>query len=330
MTALSLTRAAATPPVVVLRALGLGDLLTAVPALRALADAFPRHPRLLAVPTALAPLARCTGAVDEVVPAEGLDQPLSRLLHGAGLAVNLHGRGPESHNLLLAAEPRRLLAFAHPAVPASSQGPRWRADEHEVARWCRLLEESGIATDPRRLDIDLPPGPLPHGAREATLVHPGAASPARRWPAERFAAVARAEARAGRPVVVTGGPDEVALAHEVAARAGLPLGAVHAGQNGVLALGRLVAAADRVVCGDTGVAHLATALGTPSVVLFGPTSPALWGPPADRPWHRALWAGGSGDPHGQLPDPGLLAIAVDQVLEALDDLPEAPARERVA
>jgi hypothetical protein len=189
MTALSLTRDAATPPVmVVLRALGLGDLLTAVPALRALADAFPRHPRLLAVPTALAPLARCAGAVDEVVPAEGLDQPLSRLLHGAGLAVNLHGRGPESHHPLLAAEPRRLLAFAHPAVPASSQGPRWRADEHEVARWCRLLEESGIAADPRRLDIDLPPGPLPHGAREATLVHPGAASPARRWPAERFAA----------------------------------------------------------------------------------------------------------------------------------------------
>jgi ADP-heptose:LPS heptosyltransferase len=329
MTPPTLTRAA-TPPVVVLRALGLGGLLTAVPALRALADAFPRHPRLLAVPTALAPLARCTGAVDEVVPADGLDQPLSRLLHGAGLAVNLHGRGPESHNLLLATEPRRLLAFAHPAVPASSQGPRWRADEHEVARWCRLLEESGIAADPGRLDIELPPGPLPHGAQGATLVHPGAASPARRWPAERFAAVARAEARAGRRVVVTGGPDEVALAHEVAAGAGVPRGAVHAGQSGVLALGRLVAAADRVVCGDTGVAHLATALGTPSVVLFGPTSPALWGPPADRPWHRALWAGTSGDPHGQLPDPGLLAIAVDQVLEALGDLPAAPARARVA
>jgi ADP-heptose:LPS heptosyltransferase len=323
-------RAEGPPPVVILRALGLGDLLTAVPALRAIADAFPRHPRLLAVPTALAPLARCSGAVDQVVPAEGLDQPLSRLLHGAGLAVNLHGRGPESHERLLEAEPRRLLAFAHPAVPASSQGPRWRADEHEVARWCRLLDESGIAADPCRLDIELPPGPLPHGVQGATLVHPGAASPARRWPAERFAAAARAEARAGRPVVVTGGPAEVELAHEVAAGAGLPRGAVHAGQSGVLALGRLVAAADRVVCGDTGVAHLATALGTPSVVLFGPTSPALWGPPADRPWHRALWVGTSGDPHGQLPDPGLLAIAVDQVLEALGDLPAAPARDRVA
>jgi ADP-heptose:LPS heptosyltransferase len=312
------------PAVVVLRALGLGDLLTAVPALRALADAFPRHPRLLAAPAVLAPLARASGAVDEVVPADGLGEPLRRL-HGAGLAVNLHGRGPESSDLLLATEPRRLVAFAHPAVPASSQGPRWRPDEHEVARWCRLLEESGIAADPTRLDLELPPGPVPHGVQGATLVHPGAASPSRRWPPERFAEVARAEAAQGRRVIVTGGPAEVDLANDVADRAGLPERAVQAGQGGVLTIARLVAAADRVVCGDTGIAHLATALRTPSVVLFGPTSPALWGPPPDRPWHRPLWAGTTGDPHGHLPDPGLLAIGVDQVVEALADLPAARA-----
>jgi ADP-heptose:LPS heptosyltransferase len=313
------------PAVVVLRALGLGDLLTAVPALRALADAFPRHPRLLAAPAVLAPLARASGAVDEVVPADGLGEPLHRRLHGAGLTVNLHGRGPESSDLLLATEPRRLVAFAHPAVPASSQGPRWRPDEHEVARWCRLLEESGIAADPTRLDLELPPGPVPHGVQGATLVHPGAASPSRRWPPERFAEVARAEAAQGRRVIVTGGPAEVDLANDVADRAGLPERAVQAGQGGVLTIARLVAAADRVVCGDTGIAHLATALRTPSVVLFGPTSPALWGPPPDRPWHRPLWAGTTGDPHGHLPDPGLLAIGVDQVVEALADLPAARA-----
>jgi ADP-heptose:LPS heptosyltransferase len=316
---------AVTPAVVVLRALGLGDLLTAVPALRALADAFPRHPRLLATPAVLAPLARATGAVDEVVPADRLGEPLHQRLHGAGLAVNLHGRGPESSDLLLATRPRRLVAFAHPAVPASSQGPRWRPDEHEVTRWCRLLEESGIAADPTRLDLELPPGPVPHGIAGATLIHPGAASPSRRWPPERFAQVAQSEIAQGRWVIVTGGPDEADLANDVAARAGLPESAVYAGQGGVLAIARMVAAADRVVCGDTGVAHLATALRTPSVVLFGPTSPALWGPPPDRPWHRALWAGTSGDPHGQRPDPGLLAIGVDQVVEALADLPEAAA-----
>jgi ADP-heptose:LPS heptosyltransferase len=317
---------AVAPAVVVLRALGLGDLLTAIPALRALADAFPRHPRLLATPATLAPLARASGAVDEVVPADGLDQALPARLHGAALAVNLHGRGPDSHQLLLATAPRRLVAFAHPAVPASSQGPRWRPDEHEVARWCRLLEDSGISADPTRLDLDLPAGPIPHGVAGATLIHPGASSPARRWPVERFAQVARSELAQGRWVVVTGGPGEAELAGEVAAQAGLPEHAVHAGQGGVLAMARMVAAADRVVCGDTGIAHLATALRIPSVVLFGPTSPALWGPPPDRPWHRALWAGTSGDPHGQRPDPGLLAIDAGQVVEALDDLPAAAPR----
>ena len=303
--------------VVILRALGLGDLLTVVPAMRALADAFGDLPRVLACPAALAPLARLGGTVDEVVPTDGLAGPLQPRLAGATLAVNLHGRGPRSHRLLLATEPARLLAFAHPAVPASAGGPRWRADEHEVARWCRLLAEHGIPADPERLELD-PPGPPPPGTAGATLLHPGAGSPARRWPPERFAAVARAERDRGRTVLVSAGPGEEGLARGIAARAGLPAAAVHAGGD-VAALARLVAAAGRVVCGDTGVAHLATAFRTPSVVLFGPVSPALWGPPP-RPWHRALWSGRTGDPHGLRLDPGLAAITVDQVVEALTEL----------
>jgi ADP-heptose:LPS heptosyltransferase len=65
------------------------------------------------------------------------------------------------------------------------------------------------------------------------------------------------------------------------------------------------------------VAHLATALGTPSLVLFGPTDPAEWGPPPERARHQVLWAGRRGDPHGLRPDPGLLEIAPEDVLEAL-------------
>lgn len=323
----SAARPGARPLLVVLRALGLGDLLTAVPALRGLARAFPDHRRVLAAPRALEPLARLTGAVDAVADTAPL-APLDRALTGAEVAVNLHGRGPQSHAVVLDARPRRLVAFAHPAVPESAGGPAWRSGEHEVARWCRLLEELGVAAEPGDLDLPPPPEPVPVEARGATVVHPGAGSASRRWPVERFAEVARSEARDGRRIAITGGADEAALARAVAEQAGLPQGVVLAGRTGVVELAALVAAAERVVCGDTGIAHLATALRTPSVVLFGPTSPAEWGPPPDRPWHRALWAGRPGDPHGATPDPGLLRIEVADVLAALAGLPdrrEAPA-----
>jgi ADP-heptose:LPS heptosyltransferase len=81
------------------------------------------------------------------------------------------------------------------------------------------------------------------------------------------------------------------------------------------------------VCGDTGVAHLATAFGRPSVLLFGPTPPGEWGPPPERTRHRVLWAGEVGDPLAPGPTPGLLAIGVEDVVAALAALPApAPAR----
>ncbi|MEA2292861.1 MAG: hypothetical protein QOE86_500 [Solirubrobacteraceae bacterium] len=297
--------------VVALRALGLGDFLTALPAVRALVRAHPQQRVVVAAPRSLAPLARLADV--ELVPAGEL-QPLPAALHGADLLVNLHGRGPQSHRVALAARPRRLLAFAHPDVPGSEAMPAWREGEHEIDRWCRLLLAAGIAADPADLRLRKPavPGPLIRGA---TVIHPGAASAARRWPAERFAEVARHERACGRAVVVTGGPDERTLAREVARRAGLPERAVLAGRTTLGQLAAIVSAAARVVCGDTGVAHLASAFGRPSVVLFGPTPPQTWGPPPGP--HRVLWAGRAGDPHGERPDPGLLEIAVADVVRAL-------------
>ena len=307
-----------------LRALGLGDLLTAVPALRALGEAFPGHRRELAAPPALASLLALLPGNFVLAPARGLE-PLPDELHGAGVAVNLHGRGPESHRVILSSGPAELLAFEHPDVSETRGMPRWRRDEHEVDRWCRMLGGFGIAADRSRLEIDRPaPGPTAV-PREATLIHPGAASAARRWPAERFAAVARSERRAGRPVVLTGGPDEIELAREVAAAAGLADAALLAGRTTLAELASVVAAAARVLCGDTGIAHLATALGTPSVVLFGPTSPAEWGPPREPAGrHRAVWSGSLGDPHGVAPDPGLVSLTVEMVLSEVDQLPAPP------
>lgn len=309
----------------VLRALKLGDLLTGIPALRALARAFPDHERVLVTPARFAPLLSHTG-MHRISDSYDL-APLDRALAGADVAVDLHGRGPESHALLLDLAPSRLVAWRHPEVPESSGAPVWRAEEHEVARWCRLLEEYGVPADPSDLGVDprrLPSSPAPG----CTVVHPGAASGARRWPADRFAEVARREAADGRRVVITGGPEETELAHRVARLAGLPSRAVVAGRTGLVDLFSLVAGADRVVCGDTGIAHVATALATPSVVLFGPVPPSEWGPPPS-PRHVALWAGTRGDPHGETAGPGLLRITVDEVTEALAALADrGPAPDR--
>lgn len=304
---------------VVLRALGLGDLLTAVPALRALRRAYPEHRTTLCAPAQLAPLAALTGAVDEVHDAHPLE-PLEAELAGSDVAVNLHGRGPQSHRVIEAIRPGTTIAFRHPEVGWSLDGPEWRAEEHEVLRWCRLVESAGIPADPADLHLR-----LPDTVRDErlTLIHPGAASRSRRWPAERFAAVARDESARGHTVLVTGGARERELARRVAEMADLRPGAVIAGGTDLLGLARLVARAGRLVCGDTGVAHLATALRTPSVLLFGPVSPDLWGP-LDRRRHLVLWAGMIGDPHGATPDAGLLRIEVEQVLEALDTLAERP------
>jgi ADP-heptose:LPS heptosyltransferase len=295
------------PRVVVLRALGLGDLLTAVPALRAVRRARPDARLTLAAPAGLRPLALHTGAVDAVVDTAPL-APLPPELAGADLAVNLHGRGPQSTALLAASSPRRLVAYGLP------DGPQWRADEHEVVRWCRLLEHSGMAADPHDLSLAVPAVEPP--VRGAVVVHPGAAQVSRRWPGARWGQVVAGLVADGLDVRVTGGPAERRLAEDVARSAGLGPDAVLAGRTDLLGLSALVASARLLVSPDTGVAHLATAFGTPSVVLFGPTPPALWGPPADRPQHRALWAGRTGDNFAPAPDAGLLELTVDQVLGA--------------
>ncbi len=299
--------------VLVLRALGLGDLLVAVPALRALRSAFPLARITLAAPEPLRDLAELTGAVDELLPTAGLGA-----LHWPGpapdLAVNLHGSGPESIADLLATRPWRLCTHRHPAFP-DLPGPAWQENSHETDRWCRLLDYHGIPADPGALELSRPDVPSP--APGAVVVHPGAAFPARRWPPDRYAAVARALAEDGHRVVVTGTGAEAELAERVAAEAGLGADAVLAGRTGLAELAALVADAALLVCGDTGIGHVATAYGTPSVLLFGPTSPGRWGPPPDRDRHVVLWAGRVGDPFAGSPDPGLLRIAVPDVLEAV-------------
>ncbi|WP_298989278.1 glycosyltransferase family 9 protein [uncultured Pseudokineococcus sp.] len=289
------------------------------------------------------------------------------------LAANLHGRGPQSARALRTVLDERgtagaLLVGHRCAAAGLDGGPEWDGDAAEVDRWVRLVVAAGgpCSAD----DLVLPPagpgvgtgaGPRA-GAGEvssadgtgvgdhlrrlagAVVLHPGAASGSRRWPVDRWAALAARLLADGHRVVLTGAGAETELTGEVvrrtraasagAARTGGPdddAGPLVdlAGRCDLEQLADLMARARALVCGDTGVAHLATALRTPSVLLFGPTSPAAWGPAVDRDRHAVLWpapdAGYRGDPHADAVDPVLARTGVDDVLAALRALPSRPA-----
>jgi ADP-heptose:LPS heptosyltransferase len=303
--------------VLALRALGLGDLLAAAPAIRAVRRALPDHEFLLAADRALAPVVQSIGCVDALVHARPLEPLRWPAVSPPDVAVNLHGRGPQSHQVLQALATPHLVAFE--CVEAGVRGPRWRSDEHEVWRWIRLITaELGGTADQHDLRLAHPRAEP--DLREMAVVHPGAASQSRRWPPDRFAAVARYLHARGERVVVTGGRGERSLAQRVADDAGLGPESVWASRTDLRALMAVVAHARLVVSGDTGVAHLATSYATPSVVLFGPVSPQQWGPVTDGP-HTCLWkpiAGSPGDPHGDRIDPSLEAIQVAEVITALE------------
>jgi ADP-heptose:LPS heptosyltransferase len=290
-------------------------LLTGIPALRGLRRAHPESHIVLAAPQRYRDLAMLSGAVDEVVHTPALGRLKSRPEPPA-LAVNLHGSGPESIADLLALEPRRLISHSHIAHP-EVEGPPWRSDMHEVDRWCALVQWAGIDCEPGDLQIPRPAGPPDASAK--VVIHPGAAFAARRWPPDRFAAVAAALRERGEDVVITGDGSEIGLARSVAQQAGLAESAVLAGDLGLLELVALISDCRLLICGDTGVGHIATATGTPSVLLFGPTPPSRWGPRGSGP-HIAVWAGDKGDPHADRPHAGLLLITVSRVLKASQTL----------
>ena len=110
----------------------------------------------------------------------------------------------------------------------------------------------------------------PDRAEDYVVVHPGASVAARACPPETVRGIVVALEAAGHRVLVTGGPDEQALAAAV----GTP-----AGPTSLAELARIIAGASCVVVGNTGPAHLAAAVGTPVVSLYAPTVPfGQWGP----------------------------------------------------
>jgi len=304
-----------TPEFLALRALKLGDLLVAVPALHAIRRERPDHRLVLAVPGWLEPIADLVGGLDVLWPTPGLDHPLGIEPGRIDTAMNLHGNGPESRGVLEQLRPRVLLGHASPGW----DGPEWEDHVLERHRWARLATAHGMPADQEDIAIDRPAQASP--APGAVVVHVGAFYGSRHWPVDRFAAVVEAFRADGHRVVLTGSAKERDRALEVAALAGWGADDVDrdvlAGRIDLAEMAATVADAALVVSVDTGAAHLASAYGTPSVVLFGPAPPEEWGPPVDGPHvvltHPELRVG---DTFGTECDPALLAVQVADVVAA--------------
>ncbi|NWG24267.1 MAG: lipopolysaccharide heptosyltransferase II [Pseudorhodoplanes sp.] len=113
-------------------------------------------------------------------------------------------------------------------------------------------------------------------ARPIVAFAPGAVGPGKAWPPEHYAALARRLAQTGASIWVLGGPNERPLARQIAAEGGPAVRDLTGTdlRNAILAL----KAADVAVTNDSGLMHISAGLGTPTVAIFGPTSPRLWGP----------------------------------------------------
>jgi ADP-heptose:LPS heptosyltransferase len=263
--------------ILVLRGPGMGDLLTALPALRAIRRNFPDAWITAGVPRPFERLIAHT--CDEVVEIQATDstqglETLGRLSAPPDIAINLQGRGPESHRSLLRLGPRRLIAFAHPDIDV--EGPPWIEGQHEIDRWCDLVNMTlHLDADPDDFRLAMP---SMNRDERLVVIHAGAGTAEKQWPWERFGEVARTLSAEGHVIALTGDDRDRSRVESIRAAADLPIGSALAGLTDIDALMSVVARATLLISGDTGVGHLATALGTPSVLLFGPTDSGVWGP----------------------------------------------------
>ena len=275
----------------------LGDTVMAAPALASLRQAFAEARILLAGPWASvldgqgladvlvtyprawsgrlrsADVVRRFGPEAAILMPSSFESALSAWYWGARRRLGFAGGG------------RGLLLTDEVAVPA----PRL----HQVDEYLLLLEGFGAAPVSHTPRLAPPPPEAASrqevrrllaeaGARDAGRgrsllgIHLGAEyGSSKRWPLVRVVQLARLAARAGDTVVVLGAPADAAAAAEVTATA--PAASL-VGRDRPDLLTAVLSEIDVLVSGDTGVAHLAAALGTPVVALFGPTDPRLSAP----------------------------------------------------
>lgn len=275
----------------------LGDLVMATPAIRALGDAWPDASIDVAVPGAFAPVVPLLDPRTRAVPLEGRTGLAAIRRHAAQLAAGAYDLGVLFTNSFGSA-----LAMRRAGVPE-----RWgyrrdgrgmlltrairvrdtrRESRHHADYYAALVEAVGVLRPSAALQVELPQAARDEavallragkwdGKSAVLACAPGAAyGAAKQWPARHVAAVVSAWIAEGGLVAIVGAGADRPAAEAVLA--GVPVSARDAivdltGRTSLLALAGVLGVARRVLANDSGAMHLAAALGTPTVSVFGPT-----------------------------------------------------------
>ncbi len=267
--------------ILVVRLSALGDIVLALPTVEALRARFPGAHLAFLARDPEGRILEGVRAIDRLVLWPGGSAPLPEEIRAEtwDLLVDLSSTG-RSRRLLagvragrvLRARKETLRRFAFVKLRALG-GARVRISS-AIDRMAGALAGLGIERDGRmpRLAARGRRGGVPR-----VLLAPGGGRATKRWPAERFAAVARSLLEQGARVVLAGSSEEVALLEEIARDAG----AAHRERIEIVAgadpatLPALVASCDVALTNDSGLLHIAEACGVPVVALFGPTHPRL-------------------------------------------------------
>jgi ADP-heptose:LPS heptosyltransferase len=303
--------------IAVFRALQLGDMLNAVPAVRALRMAFPdAEIVLLGLPWAAGFVRRFDCYFDRWMHFPGYpglpEQPydataFARFLQKVraeefDLLLQMQGDGTIVNDLLAGFGARLLAGFHNEESRMESaffvEYPKLA---HEIRRHLALMAHLGIPQAGDELEFPLTAVDeeefarlgLPLEAGRYVCIHPGSRGVWRQWPPEHFALLADICAERGLDIVVTGTADEREIAREVIGHLHHPAMDI-TGMTGMGAMGVLLRDASLLVSNCTGVAHMASALGTPSVVISMDGEPFRWGA-LNKQLHRTIdWTAGPG------------------------------------
>ncbi len=290
--------------IAIFRALQLGDLIQAVPALRALRAGFPNAEiTLIGLPWARSFVQRFSRYLDRFVEFAGfpgiserevIPERTARFIeeqrgYGYDLAIQMHGSGCTSNRVVGALGARMTAGYfeGHDEGALTFAAP-YPDDQPEVYRNLGLTKLLGCPACDPTLEFPLDESDyaeaaallqrVPDATRPRIGIHAGARPPARRWPASYFATLADELAHLWcTQIILTGSTDELSIIQSVEEQMMMqPINLV--GKTSLGGLAAIIDGLDLFISNDTGPAHIANALGTPTITIFGPADYRRWAP----------------------------------------------------